>query len=59
MLAGTVQTTYYYTESDLKGIGSESDDFTVITPVEDIVGKTEKTTKILNTLTEFLAAQLP
>ena len=39
---GIIENSYYYTESTIKGIGSESDEIGTKNPVEDIVGVTEK-----------------
>ena len=39
---GIIENIYYYTESTIKGIGSESDEIGTKNPVEDIVGVTEK-----------------
>lgn len=58
-LATTVENTYYYTTQDIKGIGSESDTNTEIKPVDDVSGKTEKTTKNLGSLEEFLNTTMP
>ena len=53
-LAGTVQKTYYYTDEEIQGIGSESDDTTAITPAEDQPGKVEKTTENIDTFEKFI-----
>lgn len=58
-LATTIENTYYYTTQDIKGIGSESDTNTEIKPVDDVSGKTEKTTKNLGSLEEFLNTTMP
>ena len=41
-IGGIIENSYYYTESTIKGIGSESDEIGTKNPVEDIVGVTEK-----------------
>ncbi len=53
-LAGIVEKTYYYTAENIKAIGSKSDDTTVITPANDVAGKTEKTTQNISSYADFL-----
>ena len=58
-LAPEVNETYYYTSQDIKGIGSETDTNTEVTAVEDVQGKTEKTSKNIESLQSFLTATMP
>ena len=58
-LAPEVSETYYYTSQDIKGIGSETDTNTEVTAVEDVQGKTEKTSKNIESLQSFLTATMP
>ena len=51
---GIIENSYYYTESTIKGIGSESDEIGTKNPVEDIVGVTEKVEENIETYEEFL-----
>lgn len=53
-----IEQTYYYTNQSIKGIDSESDITTEIKPVEDVTGKTEKTTKNIETLEQFLKSEM-
>ena len=54
MTGSTIENCYYYTESETKGIGSESDNMETKNPVEDIVGVTEKVEDNIETYEEFL-----
>lgn len=58
-LAAEINETYYYTSQDIKGIGSETDTNTEVTAVEDVQGKTEKTSKNIESLQSFLTATMP
>ena len=53
-LAGTVEKSYYYTQDVINGIGTESDDTTVVVSVNDTVGKTEKVTDNIENYNKFL-----
>ena len=54
MTGSTIENCYYYTESETKGIGSESDDMETKNPVEDTIGVTEKVEDNIETYEEFL-----
>ena len=59
-LSTTVENSYYYAPSntELKGIGSETDTNTEIVKVEDISGKAERTEKDISSLEEFLNKEM-
>ena len=54
MTGSTIENCYYYTESETKGIGSESDDMETKNPVEDTIGVKEKVEDSIETYEEFL-----
>ncbi len=60
-LSTTVENSYYYAPSntELKGIGSETDTNTEIVKVEDISGKAERTEKDISSLEGFLEENMP
>lgn len=53
-LAGQIEKTYYYTQQEIKGIGSESDSTATIHPVDEVRGKVEKIEEDIKTFEEFL-----
>mgnify|MGYP004490866353 CR=1 FL=1 len=59
-LSTTVENSYYYAPSntDLKGIGSETDTNTKIVKVEDVTGKAERTEKDISSLEDFLNQEM-
>ena len=59
-LSTTVENSYYYAPSntDLKGIGSETDTNTEIVKVEDVAGKAERTEKDISSLEDFLNQEM-
>ena len=59
-LSTTVENSYYYapTNTDLKGIGSETDTDTEIVKVEDVAGKAERTEKDISSLEDFLNQEM-
>ena len=60
-LSTTVENSYYYAPSntELKGIGSETDTNTEIAKVEDVAGKAERTEKDISSLEGFLEENMP
>ncbi len=50
----TVEKTFYYTEKEIKGIASESDNTDSLFPVEDTEGKVEKVAEKIETFEKFL-----
>ena len=59
-LSSTVENSYYYAPSntELKGIGSETDTKTEIVKVEDVTGKAERTEKDISSLEDFLNQEM-
>mgnify|MGYP004484835727 CR=1 FL=1 len=59
-LSTTVENSYYYAPSntELKGIGSETDTDTEIVKVEDVAGKAERTEKDISSLEDFLNQEM-
>ena len=59
-LSTTVENSYYYAPSntELKGIGSETDTKTEIVKVEDVSGKAERTEKDISSLEDFLNQEM-
>ena len=59
-LSTTVENSYYYAPSntELKGIGSETDTNTEIVKVEDVSGKAERTEKDISSLEDFLNQEM-
>lgn len=51
---GQIDKTYYYTNFKLKGIGSESDESTILNSVDDVEGRTDKVNDNIENFEEFL-----
>ena len=51
---GQIDKTYYYTNFKLKGIGSESDESTILNPVDDVEGRADKVNDNIENFEEFL-----